>query len=356
MTTICQHAKKSVLYPERTKATLKTREVQKLIAVVQKGGAGRLNNTIAIIGIGRVGATTAYTLLLKNLVANLLLVDVNEERCEGEVRDLADALAFLPAAHIRQASYSEARTADIIIICAGFAQSNAKETRLNLAQKNRPIVEQIIKNLEPIPPHTIIILVTNPVDIMTTFAQRATQTAKNHIFGSGTWLDTQRLRRYTGEILAIAPESIDAFVIGEHGDAQCVAWSQTLVGGTPLSTNMLNTEQRNAIALKAKNEVYAIIEKKCATFFGVAACVADMCQAIIFDEKRVLPVSCYQPEYNLCLSMPAVLGKEGIERMLPITLSPNETKTLAQSAQSMHSFIEELSSTTASSHTKNRDS
>lgn len=315
-----------------------------------------MNNTIAIIGAGRVGTTTAYTLLLKNLVANLLLVDIDVDRCSGEVADISDILAFLPAAHVRQASLLEARSADIIIICAGFAQSNPQETRLDLAQKNKPIIEQIIKTLEPIPPHTIIILVTNPVDIMTTIAQHIVPKAKSRIFGSGTWLDTQRLRRFIGEALAIAPESIDAFVIGEHGDTQCIAWSQILVGGTPLSTSTLSQKQQETISLKTKNEVYSIIEKKCATYFGVASCVADLCQAIIFDEKRVIPVSCFQSEYDLCLSMPVVLGRNGIEQILPLTLSPQETALLQKSAKAMHSFIEMLSSTATSTNIKNERS
>lgn len=301
-----------------------------------------MKNTVAIVGIGRVGSTIAYTLIIKNLVSQLLLVDANTDRCEGEVRDIADALAFSQTAHIKNASLEEAKSADIIIISAGFAQKDPSETRLDLAKKNSVIIADIMQKLDPLPSSTLILMVTNPVDAMTHVAQQYSSLPKNNIFGSGTWLDTQRLRRFLGQELTIAPESIDACVIGEHGDSQIVAWSQAHVGGIPIMETGINKETFETIARKTEHEVYDIIEKKCATYFGIAACIADICEAIIFDQKRIIPVSAFRPALNVCLSVPSVIGKNGVEREMICALSATDREQLHKSAAALETLIKSL--------------
>ena len=309
-----------------------------------------MNNTITIVGIGRVGATLAYTLVIKNLVSNLFLIDINLERCEGEVLDIADTLAFSETAHIKQVGYAEARNSDIIIIAAGFAQSGPEETRLELFAKNQAIVSSIMQQLEPLNPHAIVIVVTNPVDLMTYVAQQHSTLPSPRIFGTGTWLDTQRLRRYLGKELSIAPESIDAVVIGEHGDNQFVAWSRAHVAGSPIGDNGLNQKTLEELATKTKQEAYVIIKKKCATFFGIAACVADICESILFDQKRVLPVSCLIPTEGICYSVPVIVGKNGIERHLLLKLSEDEKTQLHESGVALKHCIATLEKTPGEPH------
>jgi L-lactate dehydrogenase len=301
-----------------------------------------MSNRVAIIGIGNVGATIAYTFILRGLAAHIMLVDANTKRCEGEEHDLADALAFSRTTTVKQTCCAEARNADFIIIAAGFAQKPG-ETRLDLVTKNAAVIRSIMQNLEPINPNSIVLMITNPVDIMTSVAQSCCSLPKNRVIGSGTWLDTQRLRRYLGAELCVAPESITAFIIGEHGDSQCVAWSQATVGGTPLEKTNLSAEQRVCIAEKTRQEVYLIIEKKCATFYGIAACVADIYESVLFDQKRILPVSSYHPSLGVCLSLPVVLGCAGVEQELLLQLSTEERTCLHEARDTLNTYISHLS-------------
>lgn len=289
-----------------------------------------MKNRIAIIGVGRVGTTIAYSLITKNLVSELLLVDIDTQRCEGEVRDLSDALAFCETAHIRQANINQLKEIDIIIISAGHAQKPG-ESRIDLYKKNKPIVQSIIKEISPNNPHAITLIITNPMDIMTLVAQQASSLPRNQIFGSGTWLDSQRLRRYLGKEFGVAPESVDAFVIGEHGDSQCTAWSQTHIGGTPIQQMEISNSRLEELAEQTKQEAYIIIKEKCATYYGIAACVTDICEAIMFDQKKIIPVSSFIPELGVCLSLPVVVGAQGIERNVPLDLDETETGCLQKS-------------------------
>lgn len=289
---------------------------------------------IAIIGAGRVGCTIAYSLLLKNVASHIILVDVNKERCEGEVLDLADVLSFCETSSITNGCYDEARMADIIIISAGYAQT-PNEPRLDLCAKNSTVITEIMQKLKPINPNTLIIMVTNPVDILTRIAQENCALPEQQIFGSGTLLDTQRLRRYLGKALKVHPTSIDISIIGEHGDSQCVLWSHASCNGTPLTEMGLSQKELDDYALKTKNEAYVIIEKKCATYYGIAACVVDLCQIITFDRKEVVPVSTYIPELKVCISVPIVLGARGIERRIPLSLNKEETECLQRSAEQL---------------------
>lgn len=295
---------------------------------------------IVIIGAGRVGTTIAYSLLMKNCASEIILVDIQPERCEGEVRDLADTLPFCQTPRIIQGTFKQASEADIIIICAGHAQQPG-QTRLELLQKNKDIIVSIMQNLEPLHPQALVIMVTNPLDIMTYTAQQYSSLSNHRIFGTGTWLDTQRLRRYLGTALNVSPTSIETLVIGEHGDAQCVAWSHTLCGGTPIEEMGLSEQQLTEIAKNARNEAYIIIEKKCATYYGIAACVTDICQTIIFDRKEIIPLSVFVPEFNVCLSVPVVLGKNGIEQHASMSLSTTEQSCLYSSAQKLRKIIDE---------------
>lgn len=295
--------------------------------------------SIVIIGAGNVGCTIAYTLLLKNIASHITLVDINKDRCEGEALDLADALAFCQTATIQQGDFSHAKTADIIIISAGYPQKPG-EPRLNLYNKNKAIIQNIMSKLaDHLQPTTLIIMVTNPVDLMTLVAQETDILPRHHIFGSGTLLDTQRLKRYVGNALDIHPTSLNISIIGEHGDSQCVVWSHASCNGVSLNEMGLSQTALETFATKARNDAYTIIEKKCATYYGVAACVVDLCEIIAFDKKEIVPVSTYLPEFNVCMSVPVILGAHGVERTVPLKLAPEETACLKKSADQLCSLI-----------------
>jgi L-lactate dehydrogenase len=297
-------------------------------------------STVAIIGVGAVGATAAYTLLLRGLAARIILVDINQERCRGEIEDLRDARPFGSGAiDIVQGTLEDAARADIIVITAGIAQKPG-QPRIDLLETNKKVILSLLQGLQPINPNAIIIMVTNPVDVLTLLAQNTGILPRNQIFGSGTLLDSQRLRGAIGEKLNIAQQSIHIYSLGEHGDSQFVAWSWATVGGVPLSNfKAISVTELDTIALNARKKVYDIIACKGSTSFGIAACVSAYCQNILYDQKRVAPVSCYLPEYGVCMSMPAVIGARGVESILPLTFTDTEKKQLETSAATLKKLV-----------------
>ncbi len=293
--------------------------------------------TIGIIGAGRVGSTIAYGLLENNLAARILLVDLNKEQCHGEELDLSDALAFSRTSSVKQVCFKDLETANIIIIAAGKAQSSAQENRNELIKTNQAIISDICHNLSNIPKSTIIILVTNPVDIITRVAMEALPNhPRNHIFGSGTWLDTQRLRRILGNTVNVAPESIQAFIIGEHGDNQIFAWQNATIGGIPLAAWNIEKNSLALIEEKTRSTVYEIIASKQATYFGIASCIVDICSAIIFDEHRILPLSWSQNPDEPPFSLPSIIGKDGIIKQYNLPLSEPEVNRLEESRKQLN--------------------
>lgn len=300
-------------------------------------------STIAIIGTGRVGSTAAYSLILQNIAAEILLVDINKKRCHGEKLDLSDALAFSRTSSITQACYKDLTKADIIVITAGFAQKDADETRDELAKKNIAIITDICKQFPQLKKNCCILLVTNPVDIITrAVTELLSDHPINQIFGSGTWLDTQRVRRIIGRELFVAPESVDAFVIGEHGDHQVTLWQNTLIGGIPITNWGITKKQKEAIEEETRNSAYEIIEKKDATFFGIASCIADICSAIIFNQKKILPLSWNPNRGNVVQSVPVIIGTGGIEKQCTLTLSEIESKALIASMKHLENIWQKI--------------
>lgn len=281
---------------------------------------------IAIIGAGDVGTTTAFALMLKNIPAELILVDINCEKCEGEVCDLEDAIPFCTTGAIKAGSFAEAGSADIVIIAAG-ARQKPGQTREELIAINKKIIVTIIDALQPINKDMIMIMVTNHVDVLTLWAQEHAQLPRHQIFGSGTLLDTQRLREILGHQLNIGSQSISAYVLGEHGDSQFVAWSSANIAGIPLLTYLdANGKSLDVMSHQVCKKAYTIIESKGATFYGIAASVATICQAIIYDQQCVLPLSVYQEQHKICMSSLVVLGEKGIIKMLDIPLNEQERK------------------------------
>lgn len=293
------------------------------------------HSKIAIIGAGFVGSTTAYALLLQNITAEIILVDINEIRCRGEILDLSDALSFDGTSQIKSGTARDAAQADIIIVAAGKPQK-INESRIELLAANTEIINSVFKEIKPINPHAIVIIITNPVDLITYHVQQIAGLPRNQAFGSGTFLDSQRLRSVISHKLTVSEQSVDAYILGEHGDTQFAAWSSAKIGGIPvLDFPGITEKDLQAMATEVKNKAYEIISCKGATYYGIAACVARMCKAIIFDQKLVLPLSVYNEKFGICLSMPVILGENGVENILTIPLNNDEEKKLIESVNSL---------------------
>lgn len=297
---------------------------------------------IAIIGAGRVGTTTAYALMLKDLAAEILLVDVDPQHCRGEILDLSDVLAFSATSIIREGTYKEAGQADIIIITAGIAQK-PNQPRTELITTNSKIVCTIMENIQPINPEAIVLAITNPVDLMAYQAFKYAKLPASQVFGSGTLLDAKRLEGFVAQKVNVAEESVEISILGEHGDSQFPVWSSAHVSGTPLLEWPGVTQKLlDSLAQKSREKVYEIIACKGSTFFGIASCAAHICHSILFDQKRVLTVSVYDKAKDLYYSMPAVVGQSGIEKIVEVKLTQEEKKSLEKSRTALMEIRKEL--------------
>ena len=270
----------------------------------------------AVIGCGFVGSATAFTLMQSRLFSELVLLDVNMEKADGEAKDIAHGIPFAGQMKIYAGTYDDAADAAIIIITAG-ANQKPGETRLDLVQKNTAIYQSIIPEIVKRDFGGILLIVSNPVDILTYVALKLSGLPENRVLGSGTVLDTARLKYALGEHLGVDSRSVHSFIIGEHGDSEIAAWSSTNVSGIPLNDfcemrgHFNHDAAMDAIAEKVKNSAYEIISKKQATYYGIAMSVKRICECIVRNERSILPVSgMMHGEYgieDITLSMPAIV-------------------------------------------------
>lgn len=294
---------------------------------------------ISIIGAGSVGSTIAYTILLKNLATEIALIDIDEIRCRGEILDLSDTIDVSSPSSIHTGTSEDAKNSHVVIIAAGKRQTPGQD-RIALVQANKKVIESVMHSITPLRKDAVVIIVTNPVDIITYYAQQLSGLPSSQVFGTGTFLDSQRLRGFISKKINIGEQSIHAYILGEHGDTQFPAWSCARVAGMPLSDFNLTQKELDHIAHETKNKAYEIISCKGATFYGIASCVAALCRTVIFDQKRVTPLSCYLKEYDVSLSMPAVLGARGIEEILMIPLDSHERTQLEHSIKAIRSYLD----------------
>ena len=298
----------------------------------------------AVIGCGFVGSATAFTLMQSRLFSELVLLDVNMEKADGEAKDIAHGIPFAGQMKIYAGTYDDAADAAIIIITAG-ANQKPGETRLDLVQKNTAIYQSIIPEIVKRDFGGILLIVSNPVDILTYVALKLSGLPENRVLGSGTVLDTARLKYALGEHLGVDSRSVHSFIIGEHGDSEIAAWSSTNVSGIPLNDfcemrgHFNHDAAMDAIAEKVKNSAYEIISKKQATYYGIAMSVKRICECIVRNERSILPVSAMMHgEYgieDITLSMPAIVGIGGVETHVPIALSEEEAEKLVGSAKKL---------------------
>lgn len=304
---------------------------------------------VAIIGCGFVGSSSAFALMQSGLFSEMVLIDADVNRAEGEALDISHGLPFAKPMKIYAGSYEDIADAAIVIVTAGAGQKPG-ETRLDLVKKNVEIFKSIIPEIAKQDFNGILLIVANPVDILTYVAAKLSKLPQGRVFGSGTVLDSARLKYLLGEHLDVDNRSVHAFIIGEHGDSEMAAWSSANVSGIPLNDfcemrgYFKHEESMKKILEEVKNSAYEIIEKKHATYYGIAMSVRRICEAIIRDEKSILPVSSIQKgEYgieNVALSIPAIVGKEGVEKVVPIKLSDTEKEELIKSANTLKNVLD----------------
>ena len=309
------------------------------------------NRKVAIIGCGFVGAASGFALMESGLFSEMVLLDANRDKAEGEAHDIAHGIPFGRPMKIYAGDYDDIADAAIIVVTAG-ANQKPDETRLDLVHKNVEIFKSIIPKIAKRNYQGILLIVANPVDILTYTAQKLSGFPENRVIGSGTVLDTARLKYSLGEHLGVDSRSVHAFIVGEHGDSEIAAFSSANISGIPLDDfcemrgHYDHSDSTAKIAEGVKNSAYEIISKKGATYYGIAMSVKRICEAIIRDEKSILPISTMMHgEFGIedvVLSMPAIVGRNGYETKVPIILDQDEVTRLHESANTLRQVLDEV--------------
>jgi len=290
-----------------------------------------------MIGTGKVGSTTMYSILEKGIASELLLIDINHELAEGEAMDLMHSTPFYRRTKVYSGGFEQLKDSEIVIISAGSAQKEG-ETRLELSERNAKIMESLSAKIKHYSPEAIILVLTNPVDIMTAVVQKVTGFENKRVIGSGTVLDTMRLRSMISSNCSISASNAHVYIIGEHGDSEVAVWSEAKIGGVPINQYSLECKKPDkcesclgGLFEQTKNAAYEIINKKGATNFAIASATSHIIETIVKDEKRVLTLS--SPFQDIYIGYPSVLGKNGIERSINLRLSENEKAQFLNSVE-----------------------
>lgn len=304
-----------------------------------------MNNKVVLIGCGNVGMSYAYALLnQKTFVNELVLIDLDVERIKGEVMDLNHCLAFAPSKiNIKVGTYEDCNDASIVCICAG-ANQNPGETRMDLIQKNSKIFKSIVNEVMNNGFQGIFLVATNPLDVMTYITWKYSGLSTNKVIGSGTSLDTARLRYMIGEKLGISPKNVHAYVIGEHGDSEFVPWSNANVGLQNIS-HFLTEEECNEIYVNVRDAAYEIINRKGATYYGIGMCLVRISNAILGDENSIITVSAYDDSNDIYIGSPCILNRNGIKERVLVNLNNDELNKLQLSIDTLKKAIEGLEKT-----------
>lgn len=305
---------------------------------------------ISIIGAGFVGSTTAYTLMLSGLVSELVLVDVNRDKAEGEAMDLNHGAPFIRPVKVMAGDYADCEGSSIVIITAG-ANQKPGETRIDLVKKNTEVFKSIIPELVRFCRDSILLVVTNPVDILTYITYKISGFKKEKVIGSGTVLDTARFKSLLGEHVGVDARNVHSYVLGEHGDTEVATWSITNIAGMSMesfcaNSNTCNDSSKNEIYEDVKKAAYHVIEKKGATYYAVGLTVRRIVEAILRDENSILTVSSLvEGMYGLedvCLSLPTIVNSTGIRNVLKLELDEREKNALVNSGNSLKEIIKQI--------------
>lgn len=304
----------------------------------------------AVIGCGNVGATIAYTYTQSGLFSEIILIDKNEIRAKGEAMDLSHGVPFLSPVTVRAGEYRDLADAALIVIAAGVSQKEG-ETRLDLLHANMRVFSAVVGEIVKYNTEAILLVVTNPVDILTYYTYRISGYPAQRVIGSGTVLDTARLKQLMGEYLTVDPRNVHTFIIGEHGDSELPVWSGANISGIDLSDyfRMCDTcrsgECLDRMFENVRDAAYRIIEGKGATYYAIAQAVMRITESILRDENSVLTVSTLVDGHfglsDVCLGVPSVVGAEGVRKVLDISLSDAELTRLRESARTLRHEIEQ---------------
>jgi L-lactate dehydrogenase len=309
-------------------------------------------NKVVIVGTGFVGMSYAYALLNQGAVEELVLLDLDKEKAEGEAMDLNHGLAFAPRKmSISAGTYDDAKDAGLVVITAGVNQKPG-ETRIDLLNRNAKIIQAVTKNVMASGFDGIILVASNPVDILTYVAWKESGLPSSRVLGSGTSLDTARLRYEISKYIHIDSRNIHAYILGEHGDSEFVCWSKAYVGAKPMldvieSMDEINFEDLDHIYLKVRDAAQEIIKRKHATYYGVGMALVRITQAIFNNENRILPISAYndgvyQIEKDLYIGLPAVLNRDGVHHVVNLKLSQDEQVKLEKSAKILKDSLKQM--------------
>ena len=301
-----------------------------------------MNNKVVIIGCGNVGMAYAYALLnQRTSVRELVLIDINEEKTKGEAMDLNHCLAFAPSkVNIKAGTYKDCGDATIVMIAAGANQAPG-ETRMDLINKNSAIFKNIINSVMTSGFNGIFLVATNPLDVMTHLTWIYSGLPHRKIIGSGTTLDTARLRYLIGDKLGISPKNVHAYVIGEHGDSEFVPHSNASVGLQPL-TKFLSEAEIDGIEEDVRKAAYEIINRKGATFYGIGMCLVRITNAILGDENAIMTVSTYDPDNNIFIGQPAIVNSAGVKERIWFNLTDEETIKMQKSVDTIKDAINKV--------------
>lgn len=305
---------------------------------------------VAIVGTGQVGSTLAFALMMSGLATSIVLIDLARERAEGHVMDLNHGLSFVQPSRIYAGDFADCKDANIVVVTAGASQKPG-ETRLDLVRKNTDMFKSIIPEIVRYNPKTLLI-VSNPVDVLTYVSLKISEYPMNRIIGSGTVLDSARFRYLLSRHCEVDPRNVHAYIIGEHGDSEVPVWSQVNIGGVsfrqycPVCGRNCREDEREEIFDQVKNAAYEIIKRKGATNFAIGLALVRIIGSILRDENSVLTVSTLVDDYydinDVCLSVPVILNRNGIARILKIGLDEPELRKLRRSADVLKNVIKEL--------------
>lgn len=320
-------------------------------AAARPESQARRRSKLAVVGAGSVGATMAYAALMRGAARSVALYDINAAKVEAEALDIGHGIQFMPMADVEGSDdIAVCAGADVVVVTAG-AKQKPGQTRLDLAEATIGLVRKILPGLVDVAPDAVYVMVTNPVDIVTYAALKTSGLPPNQLFGSGTVLDSSRLRYLLAQHTGVAAQNVHAYIAGEHGDTEIPLWSSAMIGSVPLLdwpgmrgedgsvVGRLDAEDRTRIAEEVVNSAYRIIAGKGATNYAVALAGSRIIEAVLNDERRVLPVSSLLEDYrgisDVCLSVPSVVGRHGVEATLPISLSDDELAGLRRSADAL---------------------
>ena len=304
-----------------------------------------------VVGVGFVGACCAYTLAVSGLFSEIVLVDVNRQKAESEAADINHGVSFAKPCHVGAGDYSDLSGCGLVILAAG-ANQRPGETRVALLGRNRTILSAVVGQVVQAARDAVLLVVSNPVDVLTCMAQRLSGLPAGQVIGSGTVLDTARLKYLLGQRLGVDGRNVHAFIIGEHSDSELAVWSSANISGVDLDDYCRITGIDDPAAVlrgiyeSVRGAAYPIIEGKGATYYGIAMAVRRIAEAIVRDERSVLPVSSLITGHygvdGVCLGVPSIVGRGGVQAVLDIPLAPEELAQLQRSARKMRALIDEV--------------